>query len=142
MTEALFDVEAAPEGAGADGPGAILVRVALVTGAGRATVTGRQGDALRVRVGAPLASAMAASAAGAVIAELLGVPGATVAPTGGEDSGHMRRGSHAPRALVLRVTGVDAEEAGRLLELAADGGASTGGPRGGNVGASGGRRTH
>lgn len=137
MVDELFDIEEPAPGAmaapAADGSaeaarpatGAIVVRVRLEPGPGRAVVAGRQGDALRVRVAPPPGTERAARAAAEALAELLGVGPDEVTEAGVMDAGaggEARRG----RVMRLRVGGVDAEEARRTLERAVAGAASRG----------------
>lgn len=138
MVEEVFEIEerapvpAGPAAAADDPSGspvsavaAIVVRVRLEPGPGRAVVAGRQGDALRVRVAAQPGTERAARAAGVALAELFGVGEDQVTAAGG---GEARRG----RLVRLRVSGVDVGEARRTLERAvavAVAGTGAGGPR-------------
>jgi uncharacterized protein (TIGR00251 family) len=108
--------EIAPDGAAADGaadtPPDILLRVHVQPGAGRNAVMGRHGDALKVKVGAPPEGGRANAAVLALVATALGVPESRLSLESGEKS----------RAKRVRITGVEAEAVGRLLELAIESG--------------------
>ncbi len=88
----------------------VIVRVHVVPGAGRTAVVGRHGDALKVRVAAPPLEGRANEAAGALVAETLGLPAASVELSAGEKS----------RAKRFRVRGVEAEDVETRLQAALD----------------------
>jgi uncharacterized protein (TIGR00251 family) len=94
----------------------VVVRVHVQPGAGRTAVTGRHGDALKVKVGAPPEGGRANTAVLALMAETLGVPVASVALVGGATS----------RAKRVRVSGVAPADVERRLELAMTGNAGGG----------------
>jgi uncharacterized protein len=92
---------------------ALVLRVHVQPGAGRTTVVGRHGTALKIRVAAPPTGGRANEECCEVVAGIFGVKPAAVSVTGGQSSRDKR----------LTVEGADLEEAGRLLEeaiLAAD----------------------
>jgi len=99
VTSDLFETSA--------GSGVVL-RVHVHPGAGRTAIVGRHGDALKVRVAAPPTGGRANEACSELIAGIFGVKPAAVKVTGGETSRQKR----------LTITGVDAEEATRLLDEA------------------------
>jgi uncharacterized protein (TIGR00251 family) len=103
---ALFDVS------GDD----VVVHLHVQPGAGRTAVTGRHGRAVKVKVGAPPEGGRANDAVVALIAEVLGVPTASVAIVGGASS----------RAKRVRVSGVAPSDVERRLELAITGNAGGG----------------
>lgn len=98
----LFAVEAAPEGA------AVVLRLHVQPGAGRAAVLGRHGDALRVKVAPPPLEGRANAAVLELVAELLDVPASAVELASGDKSRDKR----------VRVRNVTAEEVTRLLDEA------------------------
>lgn len=102
MAEDLFDVS------GSEDAPAIVLRVVAHPGAGRTSVVGVHGDALRVRVGAPPVGGRANAALLALVSELFGVASGQVSITSGESS-RMKR---------IRVEGVAAAAARRLLDEA------------------------
>jgi uncharacterized protein len=114
MTDDLFDVEeqAASE-TNAPAP-AIVLRLSVQPGAGRATVIGRRGDALAVRVAPPPLDGRANAAVIELVAELFDVPRADVDLVGGERNRQKR----------VRVRGVVADRARRVLERALEESAS------------------
>jgi uncharacterized protein (TIGR00251 family) len=107
----LFDVS--PEGGG------VVLRLHVQPGAGRTAVTGRYGDALKVKVAAPPEQGRANQAVVELVARIAGVKPADVSVVSGESS----------RTKRLQVAGVDAEDFARLLELALD--EASGNARGG-----------
>jgi len=110
MVDELFEI---------DPDGNALLRVHVQPGAGRTAVVGRHGDALKVRVAAPPERGRANEAVIALLAEVLGVKEAQVELVGGESN----------RAKRLKVTGVEAADLDRLLELALE---PANGPGGGS----------
>ena len=121
MVEDLFEIQ--PPATGSDGTEAIVLRVHVQPGAGRTAVSGRYGDALKVRVAAPPEGGRANAASRAFLAELLGVKEAQVELTSGESS----------RSKRFRITGVEPDDARRILDGAvaeATGGGRPGGPPG------------
>jgi hypothetical protein len=94
----------------------VVVRVQVHPGAGRTAVDGRHGDALKVRVGAPPAGGRANDAVVGLIAEVLGVPAASVTVVGGATS----------RSKRIRVSGLSTGDLDRRLELALAGNAGGG----------------
>jgi len=102
MTEDLFDPydkDGAPSG--------IVLRVRVHPGAGRASVTGRHGDALAMRVAAPPLGGRANAECAEFVADLLGVRKSQVELVSGERS----------RTKRLRVEGIDPKRARSTLEL-------------------------
>ncbi|MDA8291300.1 MAG: DUF167 domain-containing protein [Actinomycetota bacterium] len=111
MAEELFDVEARREGdAGTGGRETIVLRVHVQPGAGRATVAGRRGDALHVRVAPPPADGRANAAAVALLADLLDVAPSALEVVSGRTSREKR----------VRVVGVDVESARSAIADAID----------------------
>ncbi len=125
MPEPLFEVEeatarrdaaggepAAPGGRAADRKAGeradIVLRVHVQPAAGRATVVGRYGDSLHIRVAAPPVGGRANAAAAELVAELLDVKVGMVELASGERS----------RAKRFRVRDVEVLEAGRRLDEA------------------------
>jgi len=109
MADDLFDVEARE----AD-PAAIVLRVRVQPGAGRASVVGRHGDALAVRVAAPPVDGRANAASLELVADFLGVRKSQVELVSGE-RGRMKR---------FRITGIEPDQARDRIarELRATGG--------------------
>lgn len=99
MSGQLFDLK---------GDDAIVLRVHVHPGAGRTTVAGSHGDALKIRVGAPPAGGRANEACTEMVAELFGVKPANVELTSGAKSRQKR----------FTVSGVDQAEAEHLLSEA------------------------
>lgn len=117
MAEPLFEVEAAEAhsgqahaGAQPAGTATIVLRVHVQPAAGRASVVGRYGDALHVRVAAPPVGGRANAAAAELVAELLEVKPAQVELVGGERS----------RSKRFRVRDVVVDEAARRLDVAVE----------------------
>jgi uncharacterized protein (TIGR00251 family) len=104
----LFDITA---------EGDVVLRLQVQPGAGRTAVAGRHGDALKVKVAAPPTGGRANEAVVAFVAELFGVEKATVAVTHGESS----------RSKRVKVTGLDPDDARKLLTTAL-GGTGNAGP--------------
>lgn len=88
--------------------GAVVVRVHAQPGASRSGVSGRHGDALKVKVAAPPADGRANAALAEVLATLFGVRPGDVALVSG----------HASRSKRFRVAGVGAEQARATLSAA------------------------
>ena len=109
MFEDLYEI------AGTD----VLLRVHVQPGAGRSTIMGRHGDALKVKVGAPPTGGRANDALVGLLAGALGVAPSEVSVESGASS----------RAKRVRVKGAAAADVGKLLELAVerDGGNAGGG---------------
>lgn len=99
VSEDLFDVE---EG------GAVVVRLHVQPGAGRTAVSGRYGDALKVRVAVPPEKGRANDACVELLASTFGVPKAQVELVSGPSN----------RSKRVRVTGVEVDDVRRLLDLA------------------------
>ena len=93
-----------------DSPEGIVLRIHVQPGAGRSSVVGRHGDALKVRVAAPPVEGRANDAARALLAEALGVSESDVELTSGQSS----------RTKRFRLNGLDAEEAEKRLRVALD----------------------
>ena len=96
MTDDLFDVES-----NEDGSGAIVLRVRVQPGAGRAAVTGRHGDALALRVAAPPVDGRANAQCLELVADIFGVRKSQVELVSGEKSRQKR----------LRLTGIEPSRA-------------------------------
>lgn len=113
MVEDLFDIEAHRDG---EAPSVVL-RVHVQPAAGRTAVAGTFGAALKVRVAAPPEGNRANEACERFVAELFGVRRDQVEVISGPSS----------RSKRLRITGVEAADATRLLEeVLARAGASPG----------------
>ncbi len=85
-----------------------MLRLHVQPSAGRSAVSGRHGDALKVRVAAPPEGGRANQACRDLVAELLGVRREAVELVSGASS----------RSKRYRVAGVEPAEAERLLEEA------------------------
>ena len=124
MVEDLFDVSGPPSGEdAAEETVTVTLRVHVQPGAGRTAVSGRYGDALKVRIAAPPEGGRANAAARSFLAELFGVAESQVELTSGQSS----------RSKRFRITGAEAEDVRRILEGAvaeATGGGRPGGPPG------------
>jgi uncharacterized protein (TIGR00251 family) len=107
---------------GSGDPPDLLLRVHVQPGAGRTALTGRHGDALRVKVGAPPEGGRANAALVALLATTLGIAESRISIESGATS----------RAKRLRIVGLPAADLERLLELAlaAPGGGNARGGRG------------
>ena len=116
MLEDLYEIS------GSGDPPDLLLRVHVQPGAGRTALTGRHGDALRVKVGAPPEGGRANSALVTLLAVTLGIPESRISIESGATS----------RAKRLRIVGLPAADLVRLLELAlaAPGGGNARGGRG------------
>jgi uncharacterized protein (TIGR00251 family) len=101
-----------------DGDGTVVLRLHVQAGAGRTSVLGRHGDALKVRVAAPPEKGRANEACVARVAELADAKPGAVELVGGETT----------RAKRFRVTGADVDELVRRIELALE--EATGNARG------------
>jgi uncharacterized protein (TIGR00251 family) len=114
MAEDLFDVEDSPSKAPGEkdangealGPVSIVLRLQVQPGAGRASVVGRQGDALRIRVAPPPVEGRANAACVAFVAELFDVPSSSVELASGEKSRKKR----------VRINNIDVKRARKALE--------------------------
>ena len=93
------------------------MRLHVQPGAGRTAIAGRHGDALKLKVGAPPTGGRANEACIAFVAELFGVDKANVTLTHGESS----------RTKRVKVTGIDPDDARKLLATAM-GGTGNAGP--------------
>lgn len=82
-----------------------MLHVHVLPRAGRTEVTGRHGDALRIRVAAPPVDGRATEAARVAVAEVLRVAPSAVTLTGGERS----------RLKRFRISGIDRAEATERL---------------------------
>ena len=98
--------------------GVVVLRVQVSPGAGRSAVTGRHGDALRVRVAAPPVDGRANAAVVELLATELGLKSADVTVTSGATS----------RAKRIRLAGLDPDEADNALERLLTGSQAGGGP--------------
>jgi len=94
----------------------VVVHVHVQPGAGRAAVTGRRGHAVKVKVGAPPEGGRANDAVLALLAEVLGVPVASLSLEGGASS----------RSKRVRVAGIAPADVERRLDLAMSGNAGGG----------------
>ena len=94
----------------------VVLRVHVQPGAGRTAVSGRHGDALKVKVGAPPQGGRANDAVIALVSEILAVPVSTVTVVSGPTS----------RSKRVRVSGLAAADMDRRLELALTGNAGGG----------------
>ena len=99
MSGDLFDVTA---------EGDVVLRLQVQPGAGRTSVAGRHGDALKVKVAAPPTGGKANEAVVALVADLLGVDKEKVELTHGQSS----------RTKRVKVTGIEPDDARRLLSVA------------------------
>ncbi|MEA3019842.1 MAG: uncharacterized protein QOI47_1366 [Actinomycetota bacterium] len=88
--------------------GTVVLRVHVQPGAGRTSVKGRYGDALKVSVAAPPEKGRANEAVAKLLSEVLGVDAATVSIVGGETN----------RAKRFLLAGLDADDLRDRLEVA------------------------
>ncbi|MHB8682166.1 MAG: DUF167 domain-containing protein [Acidimicrobiales bacterium] len=88
----------------------LVLRVHVQPGAGRDAIVGTHGDALKLRVAAPPVSGRANEAVLGLLAHELGVPAASLEITAGGTG----------RAKRVRVTGLDADELDKRLDVALD----------------------
>jgi len=86
--------------------GAVVLRVHVSPGAGRSAVTGRHGDAVKIRVAAPPVDGRANSALGEVLAAELGLKPADVVLVSG----------HSSRSKRFRLGGLDPDDAEAAIE--------------------------
>lgn len=115
MSGELFELEARAD---ATAPADVLLRLHVQPGAGRAAVTGRHGDALKVKVAAPPLQGRANAAVCALLAELFDVPGSRIELVSGETRRDKR----------VRIREVDPAHVARVIEEAIErAGASVGG---------------
>lgn len=84
MVDDLFDLAAS--GTAGDGRSRVVLRVHVQPGAGRTSVVGRHGDALKVRVAAPPEGGRANDACAALLAETFGVAPSSVTIASGASS--------------------------------------------------------
>jgi uncharacterized protein (TIGR00251 family) len=115
VVDDLFEVLPAPEGAEAD---AIVLRLHVQPGAGRTAITGRYGDALKVKVAAPPEGGRANQAVVDLVASVLGVKASQVELTSGQSS----------RTKRVKVTGVVVDDVRRVLGEQVAAGNKAGGP--------------
>jgi uncharacterized protein (TIGR00251 family) len=101
MTAELYDVT---------DKGVAILRVHVQPGAGRTSIKGRYGDALKVSVGAPPQGGRANKAVAELLAEVLGMKVAQVKLVGGETN----------RAKRFRLDGLAIEDLDERLERALD----------------------
>lgn len=99
-----------------DEEGAVVLRLHVQPGAGRSAVSGRYGDALKVKVAAPPERGRANEACLALVSSTLGVPANQVHLVSGPSS----------RTKRVRVTGVEVDDVRRLLAAALAGSAHQG----------------
>ena len=90
--------------------GTVVLRLAVSPGAGRSTVVGRHGDALKVRVGAPPEKGRANEAVVQLVATVVGAAPKDVTLVSGETS----------RTKRVAVRGVEVEDLRRRLDDALD----------------------
>lgn len=88
--------------------GDIVVRLHVQPGAGRTAVSGRHGDAVKIKVAAPPTGGRANEACVALVADLFGVEKSAVSLTHGESS----------RTKRIKVTGIEPDDARKLLASA------------------------
>jgi uncharacterized protein (TIGR00251 family) len=117
MVDDLFEV-AARDGDGEDATGDVVLHVHVQPGAGRATVVGRHGNALKVRVAAPPQGGRANDECAALLADTFGVKAGQVELSGGASS----------RAKRFRIRGVELHGFERRLERVVHEGRSGPGP--------------
>ena len=89
-----------------DEDGNLFLRVHVSPGAGRSSIVGRHGDALKLRVAAPPTDGRANAACVSLLARVLGVKEEAVELVSGASS----------RTKRVKVTGVERDDAVRLLE--------------------------
>jgi uncharacterized protein (TIGR00251 family) len=94
----------------AEAKDAVVIAVHAQAGAGRSEVVGRHGDALKVRVAVPPTQGRANDAIGALLAEILGVPAASVSLTSGAKAREKR----------FTVADLDLDTAVEALERSVD----------------------
>jgi uncharacterized protein (TIGR00251 family) len=108
----------------------IVLRVWLQPGAGRTTVVGRHGDALKIKVAAPPEGGRANQAVAQLLSYMLGVPATSVTLESGETS----------RSKRLRVGPVDLDVVRTLIANSEPKPKVGGGARSGNARGAGGVR--
>ena len=120
MVDDLFDVLPGKEGAEPAGDElvTIVLRLHVQPGGGRSAVTGRYGDAVKVKVAAPPERGRANEAVVELVAALFGVKQAQVELVSGESS----------RTKRVQVTGVVADDVRRVLTEQVAAGNKAGGP--------------
>ena len=89
-----------------DDQGRLLLRVHVSPGAGRSSIIGRHGDALKIRVAAPPVGNRANAACVTLLSRVLGLKEDAVELVSGNTSGAKR----------VRFAGVEGDAAARLLE--------------------------
>ena len=99
MVEELFAVSS---------DGSFVIRVHVQPGAGRTSVVGRHGDALKLKVAAPPEQGRANDACAALLAEILGVKPSNVTLSSGGSS----------RSKRFTVTGIERDDLAHRLDLA------------------------
>ena len=114
MLDDLFDVLPADKGE----PDTISLRLHVQPGAGRSAVTGRYGDALKVKVAAPPEGGRANQAVVDLVATVLGVKPAQVELTSGQSS----------RTKRVKVSGVVVDDVRRVLNESVAAGNKAAGP--------------
>ncbi|HEX2699380.1 MAG TPA: DUF167 domain-containing protein [Acidimicrobiales bacterium] len=102
MSDDVFDV---------DDDGSVVLRLHVQPGAGRTALTGRHGDAVKVKVAVPPERGQANDACVQLVAFTLGVPKGQVELVSGP----------ASRSKRVRITGVEPDEVRRLLAAAVAG---------------------
>ena len=89
-----------------DDDGNLFLGVHVSPGAGRSAIIGRHGDALKVRVAAPPVEGRANAACVTLLARVLGLKENQVELVGGQTS----------RSKRVKITGIERDDAARLLE--------------------------
>ena len=89
-----------------DEDGNLFLQVHVSPGAGRSSIIGRHGDALKLRVAAPPVEGKANAACVTLLARVLGVK---------EDAVELVSGGSS-RTKRVKITGVERDDAARLLE--------------------------
>jgi uncharacterized protein (TIGR00251 family) len=105
MVDDLFDIVSEGDD---ESPPEIVLRLQVQPGAGRTTVVGRHGNALKVKVAAAPSGGRANSACLLLVAETFDIPRSQVELSAGE----------ASRTKRVRIKGVAIEDVRRALELA------------------------
>ena len=100
MPGSFFDVSGTPE------EPVVTLRVVVHPGAGRSSVVGQHGDALKVKVAAPPVDGRANRAVVELLADVLGVPESRVNVVSGQ----------ASRSKRLQIEGVDPDAVQRTLD--------------------------
>ena len=110
-----MDVEALYNTAGDD---AVVLSVHVQPGAGRSSIVGRHGDALKLKVGAPPEGGRANEACASLLGETFGLGTSGVSLVSGDKS----------RTKRFKLSGVDLDEFRHRLERVVEGGAAGPGP--------------